>query len=83
MTIRAGIKAQEEGTSGRARPEQTGRFAGLISQSEAADQMQVSERLVRDAKMVKREAPAKHAEVQAGATVEMITPHQQSLEYFR
>ena len=43
----------------------TGKSAGL-TQPEAADQMQVSERLVRDAKMVQREAPDLAAKVVRG-----------------
>ena len=43
----------------------TGKFAGL-SQPEAAEQMQVSERSIRDAKMVQREAPDLAAKVKSG-----------------
>lgn len=49
---------------GRPETEQTGKFAGL-SQSQAAGQMQVSERLVRDAKMVQKEAPDLAAKVKS------------------
>jgi hypothetical protein len=44
----------------------TGTVAGLVTQAEAAEEQDVSERLVRSAKRIKREAPAEAEKIKRG-----------------
>lgn len=56
----------DHGDIGGGHDRQTGKSAGLVTQTEAAALLNVSERMVRDAKSVQREAPELAAKVAAG-----------------
>lgn len=64
--IGADVANIRHGEIGFGHERQSGKSAALVSQSEAAKMVGVSERLVRDAVKVKNAAPELHEEVKAG-----------------
>ena len=64
--VAARMATMEHGEIGGGHDRQSGKSAGLVSQSEAAKLLNVGERTVRDAKAILRDAPEKAAAVESG-----------------
>jgi ParB family chromosome partitioning protein len=78
--VAAGLANIKHGDVGGGHERQSGKLAGLVSQPEAAKLLNVSDRSVRDAALIRRESPELAAQVASGETTvhaakEILRPH--------